>query len=99
MEKQILTTILAGKDTQVPLMASVPEAQLNGLTSGQKAATELILSSRDQFVGIQGYAGVGKTTQLKAVIKALDTPCCAATGSDRSCPHTPSGRGNGGSRG
>ncbi|EOE5320724.1 conjugative transfer relaxase/helicase TraI [Providencia rettgeri] len=73
MEKQILTTILAGKDTQAPLMASVPEAQLNGLTSGQKAATELILGSRDQFVGIQGYAGVGKTTQFTAVLKALDT--------------------------
>ncbi|MCX9097495.1 conjugative transfer relaxase/helicase TraI [Providencia rettgeri] len=73
MEKQILTTILAGKDTQTPLMASVPEAQLNGLTSGQKAATELILGSRDQFVGIQGYAGVGKTTQFTAVLKALDT--------------------------
>ncbi|ETS99316.1 MULTISPECIES: conjugative transfer relaxase/helicase TraI [Providencia] len=73
MEKQILTTILAGKGTQTPLMASVPEAQLDGLTSGQKAATELILGSRDQFVGIQGYAGVGKTTQFTAVLKALDT--------------------------
>ncbi|WP_336845135.1 AAA family ATPase [Providencia rettgeri] len=73
MEKQILTTILAGKDTQTPLMASVPEGQLNGLTSGQKAATELILGSRDQFVGIQGYAGVGKTTQFTAVLKALET--------------------------
>lgn len=38
-----------------------------------KAATELILGSRDQFVGIQGYAGVGKTTQFTAVLKALDT--------------------------
>ncbi|WP_407902036.1 conjugative transfer relaxase/helicase TraI [Providencia rustigianii] len=73
MEKQILTTILAGKGTQPPLMASVPEAHLNGLTAGQKAATELILGSRDQFVGIQGYAGVGKTTQFTAVLKALET--------------------------
>lgn len=73
MEKQILTTILAGKGSLTPLMASVPEAQLNGLTLGQKAATELILGSRDQFVGIQGYAGVGKTTQFTAVLKALET--------------------------
>ncbi|WP_336845283.1 AAA family ATPase [Providencia rettgeri] len=73
MEKQILTTILAGKGTQTPLMGSVPDAVLEGLTEGQKAATTLILTTRDQFVGIQGYAGVGKTTQLKAVIKALDT--------------------------
>ncbi|MEY0536075.1 conjugative transfer relaxase/helicase TraI [Providencia rettgeri] len=73
MEKQILTTILAGKGTQRALMEQAPEAQLAGLTSGQKAATELILGSRDQFIGIQGYAGVGKTTQFTAVLKALDT--------------------------
>lgn len=73
MEKQILTTILAGKGTQTPLMESVPEALLDGLTEGQKAATQLILTSRDQFVGIQGYAGVGKTTQFIAVLKALET--------------------------
>ncbi|MEX9216960.1 conjugative transfer relaxase/helicase TraI domain-containing protein [Providencia rettgeri] len=73
MEKQILTTILAGKGTQSALMEQAPEAQLAGLTSGQKAATELILGSRDQFIGIQGYAGVGKTTQFTAVLKALDT--------------------------
>jgi thymidylate kinase len=28
----------------------------------------LVLGTTDQFIGIQGYAGVGKTTQLKAVI-------------------------------
>ena len=35
------------------------------LTEGQKAAVKLILSSRDRAVGIQGYAGTGKTTMLK----------------------------------
>jgi ATP-dependent exoDNAse (exonuclease V) alpha subunit len=33
----------------------------------------LVLGTKDQFIGIQGYAGVGKTTQLKAVISALET--------------------------
>lgn len=33
----------------------------------------LVLGTTDQFIGIQGYAGVGKTTQLKAVISALET--------------------------
>ncbi|MEQ5075594.1 AAA family ATPase [Providencia alcalifaciens] len=33
----------------------------------------MILTTCDQFVGIQGYAGVGETTQLQAVLKALDT--------------------------
>ena len=35
------------------------------LTAGQKAAVKLILSSKDRAVGIQGYAGTGKTTMLK----------------------------------
>ena len=35
------------------------------LTAGQKAAVNLILSSKDRAVGIQGYAGTGKTTMLK----------------------------------
>ena len=46
---------------------------LNGLTDGQKKATTLVLGATDQFIGIQGYAGVGKTTQLKAVKTALET--------------------------
>ncbi|WP_237764277.1 AAA family ATPase [Enterobacter hormaechei] len=49
------------------------KAVLNGLTDGQKKATTLVLGTTDQFIGIQGYAGVGKTTQLKAVISALET--------------------------
>jgi ATP-dependent exoDNAse (exonuclease V) alpha subunit len=55
------------------LLEQVPEAVLNGLTDGQKKATTLVLGTKDQFIGIQGYAGVGKTTQLKAVISALET--------------------------
>ena len=35
------------------------------LTAGQKAAVKLILSSKDRAVGVQGYAGTGKTTMLK----------------------------------
>ena len=34
------------------------------LTDGQKAAVKLILSERDRVVGVQGYAGTGKTTML-----------------------------------
>jgi len=34
------------------------------LTDGQKQAVKLILSSKDRVVGIQGYAGTGKTTML-----------------------------------
>ena len=34
------------------------------LTDGQKEAVETILSSKDRAVGVQGYAGTGKTTML-----------------------------------
>ena len=35
------------------------------LTAGQKEAVKLILSAKDRTVGIQGYAGTGKTTMLR----------------------------------
>ena len=34
------------------------------LTAGQRAAVKLILSGRDRTVGVQGYAGTGKTKML-----------------------------------
>ena len=35
------------------------------LTAGQKAAVKLVLTDKDRVVGVQGYAGTGKTTMLK----------------------------------
>ena len=45
------------------------------LTKGQQEAATHILSSKNQVIGIQGDAGVGKTTMLKAVneLKSKDT--------------------------
>ncbi|EPZ8357480.1 conjugative transfer relaxase/helicase TraI domain-containing protein [Enterobacter hormaechei] len=71
MEKTIIRTIAEGKDAVAPLMAEVPADVLNGLTKGQTAATRLILESTDRFLGVQGYAGVGKTTQYRAVMRAI----------------------------
>ncbi len=34
------------------------------LTAGQRDAVKLILSAKDRVVGVQGYAGTGKTTML-----------------------------------
>ncbi|HHT3529910.1 TPA: MobF family relaxase [Enterobacter asburiae] len=73
MEKAIISVITEGKNTQEPLMDKVDPALLAGLTSGQKESALLVLGSRDQFTGIQGYAGVGKTTQVSAVKAAIDT--------------------------
>jgi conjugative transfer relaxase protein TraI len=72
-EKNILGQIVQGKSAVEPLMSSAPAHVAAGLTTGQQEATTLILTTTDRFVGIQGYAGVGKTTQYKAVVQALET--------------------------
>lgn len=73
MEKTIIRTVAEGKNAVAPLMAEVPQAVLKGLTQGQTGATKLILESTDRFIGVQGYAGVGKTTQYRAVMRAIGT--------------------------
>ena len=42
------------------------------LTEGQKQAVKLILSSKDRVVGVQGYAGTGKTTMLNRTRALLE---------------------------
>lgn len=42
------------------------------LTEGQKQAVELILTTSDRIVGVQGVAGSGKTTMLKEVKRFAD---------------------------
>nr|WP_318384819.1 conjugative transfer relaxase/helicase TraI [uncultured Enterobacter sp.] len=73
MEKAIIRVIDEGKNTQEQLLEQVDPRLLDGLTGGQKAAARLVLGTTDQFIGIQGYAGVGKTTQVKAVKAAIET--------------------------
>ncbi|ARW85439.1 conjugative transfer relaxase/helicase TraI [Aeromonas salmonicida] len=73
MEKTIIATMAQGKGAATPYLDKVPDNMLEGLTPGQAQSTRLILESDDQFLAIQGYAGVGKTTQFKAVLAALDS--------------------------
>ncbi|TGG11689.1 conjugal transfer nickase/helicase TraI, partial [Escherichia coli] len=63
-EKSILRHILEGKEAVTPLMERVPGELMEKLTSGQRAATRMILETSDRFTVVQGYAGVGKTTQF-----------------------------------
>ena len=51
---------------RAPMRGWQVEGYLNKgpLTAGQKAAVKLILSAKDRTVGVQGYAGTGKTTML-----------------------------------
>ncbi|EGK5980740.1 conjugative transfer relaxase/helicase TraI [Salmonella enterica] len=73
MEKSIIRHIAEGKDAVQPLMALTPASVLSGLTAGQRETTRTVLENTDRFMAIQGYAGVGKTTQFRAVMGALNT--------------------------
>lgn len=72
-EKKIQTIIIKGIGSNDPLLSAeqISKANFEHLTKGQKEATTHILSSTDKFIGIQGLAGVGKTTQLKSVLQEL----------------------------
>ena len=52
---------LAGADEVAAHLAGA------GLTAGQEEAVRTVLLSRDRFVGVQGWAGTGKTTMLRHV--------------------------------
>lgn len=71
-EVKILSQILQGKNSQLPLIQNNEKLHFTGLTQGQQKAAELVLTSKDQTIMIQGYAGVGKTTQFKTVAQALN---------------------------
>ncbi|MGP3221095.1 conjugative transfer relaxase/helicase TraI [Serratia bockelmannii] len=82
-EKSIIRLIADGKDSLPPLVTTSSKThnedgpgQQEGkvapyLTQGQRQAVDLILNTTDRFVAIQGYAGVGKTTQFKAVLDGI----------------------------
>lgn len=69
-EKNILNAIKFSKKLDL----IIEEDNLNNilkdstLNNGQKNATKLILSSHEQVVGVQGYAGTGKSYMLKTAI-------------------------------
>ncbi|WP_411749575.1 conjugative transfer relaxase/helicase TraI [Serratia marcescens] len=76
-EKSIIRLIAEGKDSLPPLLSNVnthneeKKAEPQGLTHGQQQAVALVFTTTDRFVAIQGYAGVGKTTQFKAVLDGI----------------------------
>ena len=67
-ESETIALMRAGQGAERAIMRSwVAETKLrNGrLNEGQKAAVKAILAAMDRVVGVQGYAGTGKTTMLK----------------------------------
>ena len=74
-EESIINTVKSGINTLKPLMSGdEARSQLEkaNLTKGQKEACELITTTADQFIMIQGYAGTGKTTMNRTAIDTIE---------------------------
>ena len=66
-ERETVASMRAGQGRgAVPMRGWQVQGHLNKgpLTDGQKEAVKLILSAKDRTIGVQGYAGTGKTTML-----------------------------------
>ncbi len=71
-EREVRERTLGGAGAVGALVRGpVPEEALEGLTEGQREAARLILESRDRVVGVQGYAGTGKTTMLRRAVSCM----------------------------
>ena len=79
-EREILTFEKEGRGAVKPVMnglqadATLHELQNRGgikLNAEQMAAARMILTTDNRYTGINGYAGVGKTTMLKPAVEAL----------------------------
>ena len=71
-EKEVVRRMREGKGTARPLASEEAVAgrlAATELTKGQKEAVRLILRSTDPVVGVQGFAGTGKTRMLNEVAK------------------------------
>ncbi|MCY3701864.1 MAG: conjugative relaxase [Rhodospirillales bacterium] len=66
-ERETIALMRAGEARgKAPMRSWIVRGHLRRgpLTAGQREAVQLILSARDRVVGVQGYAGTGKTTML-----------------------------------
>ena len=79
-EKRILSFEKSGRHAVVPVMnplqaenslKAIQEKEGLILNHEQKSAARMILTTDNRYSGINGYAGVGKTTMLKPAIESL----------------------------
>ena len=69
-ERETIELMRSGEGQgDAPMRSWAVQAHLHRgpLTAGQRDAVKLILSAKDRVVGVQGYAGTGKTTMLDRV--------------------------------
>jgi conjugative relaxase-like TrwC/TraI family protein len=70
-EKETIDHLLDGRQILKPIANTERVdkflSEKSYLNDGQKNAVHLILTTQDRIVGVQGYAGTGKTTMLAAV--------------------------------
>ena len=74
-ERETTALMATGRErARAPMRTRAVDKALRGgpLTEGQKAAVKLILASDDRVVGVQGYAGSGKTTMLNRARALLE---------------------------
>jgi conjugative relaxase-like TrwC/TraI family protein len=76
-EKEILRRMQQGQgraEQVMSIQAAVAHTEKHQhLNAGQRAAAEEILTSRDVVQGLEGRAGVGKTTLLRSIREAAET--------------------------
>jgi conjugative relaxase-like TrwC/TraI family protein len=70
-EREVMRRMEQGQNRALQIMSIQDAISLTDtrkrLNSAQRRATEQVLTSRDVIQGLQGYAGVGKTTTLESV--------------------------------
>ena len=75
-EKEVLQRMQQGQGCEKSIMSIQDAVQHTGkydiLNPAQRRAAEEILTSRDTVQGLQGFAGVGKTTALRTVREAAE---------------------------
>jgi len=75
-ERDNIKRMQTGQERHKPLVAEQTRQELTGkfvhLSNSQRRAVDEILSSRGQVVGLEGFAGAGKTTSLSAIREAAE---------------------------